>query len=104
MARPDLNWCNSHCGAPLPEGALGAGPVNILVGLGAGVDHDYFGFGGGPCGVGGVGGLHRLHPGVFDVPGVEAAGYVALSRVQHDRDWQFVGDPGVHHFTPATGC
>ena len=34
---------------------------------------------------------------------VEAAGYVALSRVRHDRDWQFVGDPTVHHFTPAKG-
>ena len=40
----------------------------------------------------------------LDVAGVEAAGYVALSRVRRDRDWQFVGDPGVHHFTPATGC
>jgi len=39
----------------------------------------------------------------LDVPGVEAAGYVALSRVQHDRDWQFVGDPTTHHFTPSTG-
>jgi hypothetical protein len=39
----------------------------------------------------------------LDVPNIEAAGYVALSRVEHDRDWQFVGDPSVHHFTPATG-
>ena len=40
----------------------------------------------------------------LDVPNIEAAGYVALSRVQHDRDWRFVGDPGVHHFTPASGA
>ena len=39
----------------------------------------------------------------LDVANIEAAGYVALSRVQHDRDWRFVGDPGVHHFTPASG-
>ena len=39
----------------------------------------------------------------LDVANVEAAGYVALSRVRKDADWQFVGDPGVHHFTPATG-
>jgi len=37
----------------------------------------------------------------LDVPNIEAAGYVALSRVKHDRDWRFVGDPGRHHFTPA---
>ena len=39
----------------------------------------------------------------IDVANIEAAGYVALSRVKHDRDWRFVGDPTVHHFTPATG-
>jgi ATP-dependent exoDNAse (exonuclease V) alpha subunit len=39
----------------------------------------------------------------LDVPNVEAAGYVALSRVQYDADWRFIGDPTVHHFTPATG-
>jgi len=39
----------------------------------------------------------------LDVPNVEAAGYVALSRVQHDRDWRYVGDPTTHHFTPASG-
>ena len=30
-----------------------------------------------------------------------AASYVALSRVEYDANWRFVGDPGVHHFTPA---
>ena len=40
----------------------------------------------------------------LDVPNVEAAGYVALSRVRRDADWQYVGDPGVHHFTPAFGA
>ena len=39
----------------------------------------------------------------LDIPNVEAAGYVALSRVQYDRAWRFVGDPTVHHFTPASG-
>ena len=39
----------------------------------------------------------------LDVPGIEAAGYVALSRVRKDAHWQYVGDPGVHHFIPATG-
>jgi len=39
----------------------------------------------------------------LDVPNVEAAGYVALSRVQYDKNWRFVGDPTVHHFTPASG-
>ena len=39
----------------------------------------------------------------LDVPNVEAAGYVALSRVQRDRDWRFVGDPTAHHLTPASG-
>ena len=38
----------------------------------------------------------------LDVPNVEAAGYVAMCRVKHDRDWKFVGNPTVHHFTPAT--
>jgi hypothetical protein len=37
----------------------------------------------------------------LDVPNVEAAGYVALSRVRKDAHWRFVGDPTVHHFTPA---
>lgn len=37
----------------------------------------------------------------LDVPGVEAAGYVALSRVQHDKDWRFIGDPTSSHFVPA---
>jgi hypothetical protein len=39
----------------------------------------------------------------LDRPNVEAAGYVALSRVEYDANWRFVGDPSVHHFTPATG-
>jgi hypothetical protein len=39
----------------------------------------------------------------LDRPNVEAAGYVALSRVEYDANWRFVGDPGIHHFTPATG-
>ena len=38
----------------------------------------------------------------LDVANVEAAGYVAMSRVKRDRDWRFVGNPSVHHFTPAT--
>ena len=37
----------------------------------------------------------------LDIANMPAAAYVALSRVQHDKDWRFVGDPGVHHFTPA---
>ena len=37
----------------------------------------------------------------LDVPNIEAAGYVALSRVEKDANWQFVGDPSIHHFTPA---
>ena len=38
----------------------------------------------------------------LDVKGIEAAGYVALSRVQHDKDWRFVGDPQPEHFIPAS--
>ena len=37
----------------------------------------------------------------LDVPGIEAAGYVALSRVQHDADWQYVGFLSQYHFQPA---
>ena len=37
----------------------------------------------------------------LDVPNIEAAGYVALSRVEYDDNWQFVGDPTIHHFTPS---
>ena len=37
----------------------------------------------------------------LDVANMPAAAYVALSRVEFDANWQFVGDPGVHHFTPA---
>ena len=39
----------------------------------------------------------------LDIANIEAAGYVALSRVRHDKDWRFVGNPSVHHFTPARG-
>ena len=38
----------------------------------------------------------------LDVANVEAAAYVALSRVEYDANWRFVGNPTVHHFTPAT--
>ena len=37
----------------------------------------------------------------LDVPNTSAAAYVALSRVEFDENWRFVGDPWVHHFTPA---
>ena len=37
----------------------------------------------------------------LDVANMPAAAYVALSRVEFDSHWRFVGDPGVHHFTPA---
>jgi energy-coupling factor transporter ATP-binding protein EcfA2 len=37
----------------------------------------------------------------LDVANMPAAGYVALSRVEYDANWRFVGDPSVHHFTPA---
>ena len=37
----------------------------------------------------------------LDVANMPAAAYVALSRVEYDANWRFVGDPGVHHFTPA---
>ena len=37
----------------------------------------------------------------LDVRNMPAAAYVALSRVEYDAHWQFIGDPGVHHFTPA---
>ena len=37
----------------------------------------------------------------LDVVNMPAAAYVALSRVEYDANWRFVGDPGVHHFTPA---
>ena len=33
------------------------------------------------------------------LPNVEAAGYVALSRVECDTHWRFVGDLSVYHFT-----
>ena len=37
----------------------------------------------------------------LDVCNMPAAAYVALSRVEFDANWRFVGDPCVHHFTPA---
>ena len=37
----------------------------------------------------------------LDKAGIEAAAYVALSRVRKDADWQYVGDPQVGHFVPA---
>ena len=37
----------------------------------------------------------------LDVAKMPAAAYVALSRVEYDATWRFVGNPGVHHFTPA---
>lgn len=39
----------------------------------------------------------------LDKANVEAAGYVALSRVQRDADWKFIGHVTPHHFTPAAG-
>ena len=39
----------------------------------------------------------------LDVPNVEAAGCVAMSRVKYDKDWRFIGNASVHHFAPVTG-
>ena len=39
----------------------------------------------------------------LDRPNIEAAGYVALSRVRKDADWRFIGHMTPHHFAPATG-
>ena len=39
----------------------------------------------------------------LDVANIEAAGYVALSRVRRDADWRFLGHLTPHHFTPASG-
>eukprot|EP00971_Amphidinium_carterae_P156473 3101712-Amphidinium_carterae.1 len=39
----------------------------------------------------------------LDSANIEAAAYVALSRVEYDVNWRFVGNPTVHHFTPASG-
>ena len=39
----------------------------------------------------------------LDIPNMPAAAYVAISRVRYDSAWRFLGDPGVHHFTPARG-
>ncbi|CAE7926331.1 pif1, partial [Symbiodinium necroappetens] len=38
----------------------------------------------------------------LDVPNMPAAAYVALSRVEYDANWRFMGDPGVRHFTPPS--
>ena len=38
----------------------------------------------------------------LDVVNIEAAGYVALSRVRRDADWRFIGHLTPHHFTPAS--
>ena len=39
----------------------------------------------------------------LDVANIEAAGYVALSRVWADSDWRFMGHLTPHHFTQASG-
>ena len=39
----------------------------------------------------------------LDVANIEAAGYVALSRVRADKHWRFMGHLTPHHFTPASG-
>ena len=38
----------------------------------------------------------------LDAPYVEAAGYVALSRVRRDADWRFIGVLSTDHFVPAS--
>eukprot|EP00975_Prorocentrum_lima_P037988 7991227-Prorocentrum_lima.AAC.1 len=38
----------------------------------------------------------------LDGSGIEAAGYVALSRVRHDDDWCFVGGLTTRHLMPAS--
>ena len=37
----------------------------------------------------------------LDLANMPAAAYVALSRVQMDSHWRYLGDPTRHHFTPA---
>ena len=37
----------------------------------------------------------------LDAPNVPAAAYVALSRVQRDKDWRFIGSLLRQHFRPA---
>jgi len=39
----------------------------------------------------------------LDVRNMPAAAYVALSRVEYDANWRYVGNPCRHHFTPARG-
>jgi len=36
----------------------------------------------------------------LDVPWVRASAYVAISRVQQDKDWRFVGQLDYRHFLP----
>ena len=63
-----------------------------------------------PMRLGYAGTLHKLQGATkdhitvwLDVANIEAAGYVALSRVEYDVNWRFVGRPTRHHITPATG-
>ena len=37
----------------------------------------------------------------LDLPNMPAAAYVALSRVQMDAHWRFLGNPTRHYFSPA---
>lgn len=37
----------------------------------------------------------------LDINNFPAAACVALSRVEYDTNWRFVGNPKIHHFTPA---
>ena len=39
----------------------------------------------------------------LDARNFPAAAYVAISRVEYDANWRYVGNPTVHHFTPAKG-
>ena len=39
----------------------------------------------------------------LDTAGMEGAGYVALSRVEYDRNWQFIGAVTPSHFRHAKG-
>ena len=39
----------------------------------------------------------------LDVPGIEAAGYVALSRVERDTDWRYIGELTPNHFVQMSG-
>ena len=39
----------------------------------------------------------------LDVPGIEAASYVALSRVERDTDWRYIGEVTPNHFVSMSG-